>query len=299
MNTNFIQRYTCPVCGDKMKESLISVPFLDPRIWDFLVSYYEGRISKNILLDTNYSLVKCKNCSLIYQEFILSDNYMYDLYENWISPQISLEKKHLADIHLFREYAFEVINICNLLKKRPSEIKVLEFGMGWGFWLNVAKAFGLNVCGVELSQSRIEHARNNCLKVVEDISQLPNNSYDYIYSNQTFEHLDSPLETMKELSRVLSPEGIVHIIIPSSQGIQKKIYSKNWKANKDAIHPLEHINCYNYRSLRLLGEKANLKSLPLSRILITKNFQIESRISLIRSLFSGNQAFFSKVNLDT
>ena len=269
---------------------LLSVPFTDDRIWKFLSSYYEGRIPREKMEDHNYNIVKCKVCQLIFQEFILSPSNMYLLYEEWISAEKSLKKKKFADIDLFVRYAFEVENICRILKKKPNEINVLDYGMGWGYWSAMAKAFGLRVVGVEISKRRIDFATKNGLKFVQDISQEPNESFNYIHINMVFEHLANPKEVLNELTRVLSPQGIIYIRIPNDRSLQKKLRNPNWKAEKDAIQPLEHINCFNRKSLKIMANQAGLK-------LIAHPYNI--KINSLHQIFKNNARYIYDLLLST
>ncbi len=128
------------------------------------------------------------NCGLLFQEYILNDFNMFLLYEKWISAENSLNKKRFADIRLFKRYAFEIEGICAFLKKKPHQINVLEYGMGWGFWSNLVKAFNFNVAGFEVSKIRIDFARRNGLRIIDDVSREESDGYDYIYADQVFEH---------------------------------------------------------------------------------------------------------------
>ncbi len=187
---------------------------------------------------------------------------MFLLYEKWISPEDSLNKKKLSDIALFANYAFEIQRICKILNKKPHEINVLEFGMGWGFWSNLAKAFNFNVTGVELSKIRIDYAKNSGLRIIDDIAQEKEESYDYIYSNQVFEHIPNPREVLINLAQLLKKQGVIYIGVPDGRAMERKLKNSNWKAQKDAMHPLEHINCYNRKSLKILAKQAGLALLP-------------------------------------
>ena len=224
-------------------------------------------------------------CTLSDNFINLSDYNMFLFYEKWISAEISLNKKRSADVSLFMNYAFEIASIPKMLNKKPHEINILEFGMGWGFWANVAKAFNFNVAGSELSEERIKFAENNGLKVIQDISKEQDESYDYVYANQVFEHLPNPAEIIKDLSRVMKKGGIIHIQVPNGQKIERKLKSKNWKAQKDAIQPLEHINCYNGNSLKTLAFEADLTPIP-------PPFNL--RATTIKSLFRSQWKYLYK-----
>lgn len=296
MSTNFIKRQVYPVCECSNKQLLLSVPFTDDRVSYFLDSYYEGRIPKEILKEGVFNIVRCKNCELIFQENILSDDNMYLLYEEWISAEASLNKKKLADVDIFNNYAVEIVGISKYLKKKPCEINVLEYGMGWGYWANLAKSFGFVVTGVELSKSRIEFAQNNGLEIINDISQVQSESVDYVYSNQVFEHLPDPKEALQQLSRVLSKKGVIHIQVPNGKGVFRKLQDPNWRADHDEIHPLEHINCFTRNSLLVLAEKASLKLAPYPYRPSFHGIKsmLKSHFRYIENLRSSTEVYLSK-----
>jgi 2-polyprenyl-3-methyl-5-hydroxy-6-metoxy-1,4-benzoquinol methylase len=168
--------------------------------------------------------------------------------------------------------------------------------MGWGFWSNLAKAYNYNVTGVEISTTRVEFAQQSGLRVIEEISQEKSNSFDYIYSNQVFEHIPNPKETIRELARILEKNGIIHIQVPNGRGIERGLRHPNWKAQKDAIHPLEHINCFNRNSLKVLADQAGLSlRSPLYRPRSNeiKPF-LRSHLKYVYDLFWSTQVYMTK-----
>lgn len=258
MSENFVKRNSCPCCESNSYKVIYSGKFSNEKIWPFLDSYYEGRMPKKTVGSDYYNIARCNDCDLLFQEYILTDSNMFLLYEKWISAEKSLDKKKLAGISLYQNYALEIEGICKFLNKKPYEINVLEYGMGWGFWSNLAKAYNYNVTGVEISKNRVEFARKNGLRVIEEISQEKSHSYGYIHSNQVFEHIPNPKETIRELARVLEKNGIIHIQVPNGRGIERGLRHPNWKAQKGVIQPLEHINCFNRNSLKVLADQAGL-----------------------------------------
>jgi len=255
----FIHRPNCELCGSDRKTTLLFKQFTDPAVWDFLESYYERRISRDSLTNGKYEIVKCCDCGFIWQAYILDDEWMERLYDTWISSQQSLNKKKCADISLFSAYARQVEIIAYLLSgKSPFEINVLDFGMGWGYWCLMAKAFGYNVWGFELSEERIDFAAKNGIDVIENLSSIGSPKFDFINAEQVFEHIPNPLETLKLLAHSLRHKGIIRITVPNGRGIEQELSNVGWKATKNAIQPLEHINCFMHSTLIRLGESAGL-----------------------------------------
>jgi 2-polyprenyl-3-methyl-5-hydroxy-6-metoxy-1,4-benzoquinol methylase len=256
----FITRSSCDLCGAKKKEALLAVNFCDPAIFDFLESYYQGRIAKSVLTGAQYELVKCTVCGFIWQTQILNDPGMAKLYGDWISSEDSLKKKQGASLSLYAGYAREVKAIPHLLgRKYPFDVKVVDYGMGWGRWCLTAKSFGLNVVGVDLSDERIRLGRQNGIEVVRDATELTPATVDFINAEQVFEHVPHPRKTLETLLESLTPGGVIRISVPNGRRIEARVRNPAWKAAKDAAHPLEHINIFTNRSLKQLGQRVGMK----------------------------------------
>lgn len=259
MHEKFLHRPVCELCGSEEKMVLFSKKFTDPNVWDFLERYYEGRVEKDDLIDGEYEVVKCFKCGFVWQAYILINELMDKLYNFWISPQQSLAKKKYAEISFFNGYAREAASIVSFFSTRAFEIDVLDFGMGWGYWCQTAKAFGYNVSGFEISKDRIEFARKNGIDVIRDFSEITNRRFDFINAEQVFEHVPDPLQTLKMLVRSLKNGGVVRISVPNGKGVEQELAKSKPKVFKNAITPLEHINCFTHQTLIEFGKRANLE----------------------------------------
>ncbi len=259
MRKNFVYRANCELCGSNKKRVLFSEEFTNPLIWNFLEAYYQGRIDKSDLSGAQYEVVKCLECGFIWQIQILNDELTEKLYNTWISPGESCLKKKTADISVFSGYARQIEVLSFLLGKKPFEIDVLDFGMGWGYWCLMAKAFGYKASGFEISKERIEFAKKNGINVIENFSDITANQFDFINTEQVFEHVPNPIQTLKALARALKKEGLIKISVPNGRGIEQELTRPGWRPSKDAIHPLEHINCFTHQTLVKAGKLAGLE----------------------------------------
>ena len=152
-----------------------------------------------------------------------------------------------------------------------SKISVLDLGMGWARRALMAKAFGCDTYGVEISERRIEHAMSIGVNVLrgEDISHY---SFDFTNAEQVFEHLPEPLRTLSRLSKVLKRNGLIKVSVPDCGDIRRRLRIMDWKAPRNSrnslnpVAPLEHINCFNRKAIHLMAEKVGLEPfyLPLS-----------------------------------
>ena len=97
--------------------------------------------------------------------------------------------------------------------------RFLEIGCAGGAFLNAVRASGFDVSGVELSADAAAFARERFgLEVFTgDLfdAQLPGNSMDVVLMGDVIEHLPAPLDTLKEIHRILRPGGLLVILCPS------------------------------------------------------------------------------------
>ncbi len=294
---NFVYRKKCVLCYSNQKKVLYSKEFIDQAVWNFISKYYSSNLSKKDLANGKYEIGKCCDCGFIWQTYVLNDEFIGKLYHAWISAELSCRKKKEADISLFAGYAGDLLFVSNLLAKRPYEINVLDYGMGWGFWLLMAKAFGFNVKGFELSEDRAAFVERNGIDVIMNPDELDQKEFDFVNVSQVFEHLSHPTETLRALVLSLKNDGIIRISVPDGKGIEKALLNSGWKPSKDPIQPLEHVNCFTHQTLMKLGEANGLQPIRLSLVQCLRGnlkFGLRSVLGKYLRHHNGTTIFFTK-----
>lgn len=259
--TGFVERARCPTCGSA-GETLLSLPYADPRVGQFVSTYYEARVPLHEWPNLQFRIEACSRCALLWQRWIPDTAHMSLLYESWISPQHSLEKKTAANVSLFMAYAREMEAIAALNRDRDRPPRVLDFGMGWGFWCRMASAFGYSVGGLEPSQQRRDYAREHGIESFADLDAIGERRYDFINCEQVFEHLAAPAVTLKRLTRCLDDGGVIRVAVPDGRNARSALADPAWQAGKDHLQPLEHINCFSHQALLDLAAGAGLSWMP-------------------------------------
>ncbi len=243
---------------------LCHVPYTDPQIQRYIQRYYAGRVDYAYLRDGHFTLVECARCGLIYQRELPDDALMQQLYDEWIDPDQSFQKPRRATIWQYSLLAKEIANLVQYSGKQPDDLHMLDYGMGWGTWGQLARGLGCNVYGYEISQHRLAYARSMGFHML-NWDEIPTYRFDYIHTEQVFEHLPRPLETLLSLAQTLQPGGIIRISVPNGHDIKRRLRVWDWQATKGMpnhlgpVIPLEHINCFRYHVIVNLGHIAGLR----------------------------------------
>jgi SAM-dependent methyltransferase len=273
-STHFISREHCPACCSTERQSLFVCDFFASPIREHLVMLYEdqGTIELEYLEGGTYHLLECKACGLVYQEQVADEFLQERLYEHWIDPARALERRRVyVDLSMRFAYVREILLGLSYLGRAESRLSVLDFGMGWGEWCLMAKAFGCQVSGLDSSPSRLAHARANGIPVV-GWEELPHVHFDFINCEQVLEHLNQPYETLEQLGRSLQPRGLLKLSVPDGGNIKRRLAWGNWAAGEGhpesllSVTPLQHINCFPRASLLRIARRAGLRParIPLS-----------------------------------
>lgn len=262
----FEERKSCPACGSDNIIERYKAFYSDHSIKKYLTEFYslQGGVEYDYLINEEYILCDCKICGMIFQKKIPNLTLMEKLYEHWIDPIKAFENhKFKMNRYVYDNYTHEIKNIGSYIKKSHSNINLLDFGMGWGAWLSTANKLGFQSYGIELSESRIAHARKSGIEVI-DWKQAENMKFDCINTEQVFEHIPNPLETLKNLKSLLKSGGLIKISVPTANDIEHRLKLMDWSAKKytpaslNAVAPLEHIQYFRRSSLISMSKIAGM-----------------------------------------
>ena len=257
MPLQFVSREVCPLCAKPSPSPLCELSFECAPLAPFLESFYAGRLDSARLSEGCYRVLQCDACGFLYQDPILGDAGMGELYQDWVDQAKSLDKKKNMSASRRRQYAGQLELIKRLFRRAPEQVRVLDYGMGWGYWCKMALDEGFDTCGYELSRSRSQHARGLGVPVLDDLDKGAG-KFDFIYANQVFEHLPDPVVVLQELVQRLECDGYVYLRVPDGRGLAQSLQRHGWTPALDAVHPLEHINCFTRATLIQLAAKAGL-----------------------------------------
>lgn len=266
MSYRFETRDDCPTCGAADTRTIYSTPFSEGGIGTFMREYY--KVDPHLLAAAPYELQHCPRCDLVYQHHVGSRELLTDVYTKWCwqpsDPDFDYPayKEHITEYKL-SPAGHEVMIIASYLKKPYDQIKLLDYGMGWGMFIRIAKQLGVDAYGLELSQPQVEYARSHGIKTITD-DELADHRFHFISTEQVFEHVTEPLALLKRLSDSLLPGGIVKVSVPSGERAGELVEMlKDGRYSGDyptimPVQPLEHVNSFKRRTIDMMAQLANL-----------------------------------------
>lgn len=248
------------MCESSPERTLFRCRFDEPPIRDVLLRNYERLTPADLGLLRNgeYVLERCPSCTLVWQRFAPNEP-LHDIVYSWID--VGLERQDTLE---WSESAVEeLLLVLHLFDRPPSDIAVLDFGAGWGRWARLARGLGCDASAVESVAKLAEHIRANGIEVL-DLDALPSNAFQFVNSEQVFEHLSEPREPLRLLARALADDAWLKINVPQGHDIEARLRRGEWAAPRRtpgslvAVAPLDHLNCFTTRALEALGEQAGL-----------------------------------------
>lgn len=292
MNEYFVSRKVCPCCGSTDSSEICRACYTESPLRDYLDSFYspQGKAEFEYLVEQDYILVECRKCGLIYQKEIPNDFLMEKLYEVWIDSvkTFGLFEKNRG-IDYFSHLCSEIIRVVTYFDVPPSQLDFLDFSMGWGNWCRVAQSFGCKVQGTEFSPARIEYAKKTGIKVIS-YNEIREFKYDFINTEQVFEHLPKPQETLSHLKSSLKQHGILKISVPNGWNVKERLRKWDWEAPKGSpdslnpVAPLEHVNCFNHDALVVFARNAGLVPIDIPATSLRSPAPTDSKKEVIKSI---------------
>ncbi len=212
------------------------------------------------------SYVTCLDCQTIYisprpPPAVLEDYYRHsENYAYWndvIFPASETARRE----KLFKPRAQRLVEIC---KRHGVEGgTLLEVGSGFGTFGEEVKRLGFfsRFIAVEPTPNLAATCRGRGLEVLESpIEQvaLPEGSIDVVASFEVVEHLFSPKDILEKAHRLLRPDGVMIVSVPSCGGFDVMLLKE-----KSSSVDVEHLNYFNPASLARLFKSCGFDTLEV------------------------------------
>ena len=175
-----------------------------------------------------FNVVRCNQCGLAHLDPIptadeLSSFYARDYYA--YQPM----RRRIGLMDFAKKMLRTRIKTHNPKFLAPGEF--LDIGCGSGEYLQQMRTKGWSVRGVEPSAFGAQEGRQSGLDIFNGTlldAKFATNSFDYVRSNHSFEHMPNPVEVLNEIYRILKPGGKLFIGIPNIDSIPYRIFGRYW-----------------------------------------------------------------------
>jgi len=146
--------------------------------------------------------------------------------------------------------------------------RMLDIGAGCGETLRAARDLSWDAVGIEPSITFAERAREySGAEVYESLQdRFPSESFDFVVLRAVIEHLYNPDETIREISRILKPGGVLFLDAPNESGLYfhlgnlyQKLRGRDWVVNLAPTFAPFHVFGFSPSSLRKLLSKHDLR----------------------------------------
>lgn len=207
-----------------------------------------------------FTLVKCKECGLIYlnPRPVRKNIGKYYATKNYFS----------GTSDAYQEYS----HIYDLIFQRLKKGKVFDIGAGTGLFLAELKKRGWKIDGLELSSTARKDAKKRFGVILKsgDFLNLKkvDKDFDLVVLNNVIEHLYKPRETVEKIAKIVKKDGYVLISCPNINSIGAVIFGRKWYA----MDAPRHVYQFSPDSLKMILESSGFKVIKISHSFFRHNY---------------------------
>lgn len=252
----------CPLCKSDQFSLIVNM-----NASTIAKNSYSLRVIKQLQLspDEKFPIVRCNHCHFVYSGRLLPIKKLDCIYEQIIDE--NNDKKYETSWYMITAYLgiwhsmFQSLDESDLNKWQ--NVKVLDYGAGYGTFLQIAQAPRIKVYGFETSFRRNQYMKTQNIQVISSNEDLKSHSpYHFIICNQVLEHVPNPLEIIQTLKSLLHPKGRMYISVPDycDDILEENIRLYNeGKKYPLTLNPWEHLNYFSPKVFKSLLERHGLR----------------------------------------
>ncbi len=187
---------------------------------------------------------RCSDCSHIFVGPRISS-----LVQRGLSRELESQESENEYLEIQKIYA---AHICDFVRSHSTGSRLLDIGFGHGYLMQLSRAFGFEVYGIDSSSALVERLRplfgNRLHEATIGIDKIPWSGFDVVVMSHVLEHLGDLPGVLSDVLRCLNPGGLLYVAVPDMDSVQFRIFGKNL----DIINPLVHFQYFAERSLSFL-----------------------------------------------
>lgn len=240
-NINYRKKSQCVICKSKNTTQLYKAD-ANPKKLSFTYEFTPQA-------KKTFRVVRCNDCTHVFCDPL--PNYLYKYYIDVVdSIYLTQEndRKHTAKV-LLQE-----------IKKFKKTGRILDIGCATGDFLEVARKFGYDVEGLELSKWSAKIASNKGIEVhrqsIKSFSERNKGRFDIVTLWGVIEHFEKPIDELQYIHKLLKNEGLLIVWTGDVDSITSKVMKRKWWYWLG-----QHIQYFTRKSLKRLGEATGFREI--------------------------------------
>lgn len=229
---------------------------------NFTLKHYPCSFCKNdsakiLLSKQDFQIVKCSDCGFVYVNPRVADEelpaiYQHNYFKNREYGYMGYEQEKTLRLKNFERWLQDA---AAYLPARQT-IQALDVGAAAGYCLQVMQAKGWKAAGLELDPDMCKQATAAGYTVYNTPLEDFNSEikYDLITLFDVIEHIPGIDAAFAKLNSLLADDGIVLLVTPNHDSMQRKLFGKKWFQYK----PIEHIQYFTATMLAAFAERNGL-----------------------------------------
>lgn len=199
-----LKQISCPLCGSE----------------DYKITYKSH----------NFTFVRCIECGVLYQNPRPETHYVQNRYDE------KYFEYELQNQDNFFQLQLKTLQDCQLEKLVDGfkNKRILDVGCATGLLLNYFKQKEAMVYGVEVCTQSCRYAYDKFSITIYngtlENARYESNFFDIVHFSHLIEHLENPINFMKEIYRITKENGYILVTTPREDSIWAKIFGLKWRS---------------------------------------------------------------------
>jgi SAM-dependent methyltransferase len=188
-----------------------------------------------------------------------------ELYRNYFTHTDGSSEPEPSPARLARQFAElrALIESDRVNTDSSAVARVLDVGCGDGKLIRFLLSLGIEAEGMDFDPQAVAAARSRGLSVTcgtLDEQSYPAACFDAVTMDNSIEHLLDPLATLREIVRILKPNGRLIVATPNADSLGHRLFGQSWFH----LDPPRHVYIFDCRTLPSIVAKAGFAKVSVS-----------------------------------
>ncbi len=216
--------------------------------------HWQNHTGEHRISVDGFDVISCETCRFKHAIPLPSETELKFFYEHqFYSAEKPLYfKRYEEDLEWWNLIYQERYNIFEKILPLGRR-RILDIGSGPGYFLLQGKTRGWDTLGIEPSKTAAAYSRALGVTVINSIfsdeTAKTLGTFDVINLGEVLEHIPEPEKMLKIAHSILSPGGLLCVIVPNDYNPFQIAYVTTTEVNPWWVAPPQHLNYFNFDTL--------------------------------------------------